>query len=126
MPGVGFGTGVERILLALGADECDVAAERRPVAYVVALSDEARTAGVRPRARAPRAGGRQPILTTPAGARKGQMTQAGRSRRAVRLHHRRAESWPSELVTVRDLSRGVERHCFRGPRQSRSCPTRRN
>lgn len=42
VPGVGFGTGVERILLALERSEAEVPRPTGPTAYVIALSDEAR------------------------------------------------------------------------------------
>jgi histidyl-tRNA synthetase len=43
VPGVGFGTGVERILLALSRSEADLPAFAGPTAYVVALNEQARS-----------------------------------------------------------------------------------
>jgi len=74
VPGVGFGTGIERILLALGADD-GALGRRRPVAYIVALADAARTAAFA-LAHELRTQGVEADLDYAGRSAKGQMTQA--------------------------------------------------
>lgn len=106
VPGVGFGTGMERILLALGRTKSTVAPERRPIAYVVALTDEARSP-VFSLAHELRACGVEADLDYAGRSAKGQMTQAGRSAARYALIIG-GEELASDLVTLRDMSRGVE------------------
>ena len=106
VPGVGFGTGIERILLALGADDGTLARRRRPVAYIVALADAARTAAFA-LAHELRTQGVEADLDYAGRSAKGQMTQAGRSGAQYALVIG-TDELANDLLTVRDLGRGDE------------------
>ncbi len=106
VPGVGFGTGVERILLALARSGAELPGPQAPVAYLVALAEE-----VRPRvfalAHTLRTAGVPVDLDYAGRSVKGQMKQAGRSgaRYAFIMGE---EELATETVTVRDLADGNE------------------
>ena len=106
VPGVGFGTGIERIVLALSqSDEAQVP-ELRPSAFVVGLSDEARTEAFK-LAHELRMLGVPADLDFASRSLKGQMTQAGRSgaRYAFILGEQEVAD---KTVTARDLAVGSE------------------
>ena len=106
-PGVGFGTGLERILLAL--DRSGVAAPpvRRAAVYVVALTESAREPSF-VLAHELRARGVAVELDYQQRSAKGQMKQAGRSgaRFAAILGE---EELATGTVTLKDLAAGEER-----------------
>jgi len=106
-PGVGFGTGVERIVLALSRCGVTPPPPRKPVVYLVALNGDARRA-VFALAHELRARGVAADLDYMARSPKGQMKQAGRSgaRYAFIIGE---EELIGGAVTVRDLSSGEER-----------------
>ncbi|MHB8868458.1 MAG: histidine--tRNA ligase [Thermoleophilia bacterium] len=106
-PGVGFGTGVERILLALARSRDDLPGKRGPAAYVVALGEDARPEGFR-LAHELRARGLSTDLDYAGRSAKGQMKQAGRSgaRFAVILGE---EESTRASATLKDLTTGEER-----------------
>jgi histidyl-tRNA synthetase len=106
VPGVGFGTGIERILLALGGEERSVVLGRRPIAYVVALVEAARTMAFA-HAHELRARGVETDLDYASRSAKGQMTQAGRSGAAYALIIGENEI-AADTLTVRDLKEGTE------------------
>jgi len=107
VPGVGFGTGVERIILALSRSGVEPPAPTAPVAYLVAMCEEARRE-VFALAHEMRSLGAAVDLDYMQRSGKGQMKQAGRSGARYALI-----VGPRELaertVTVRDLSSGEER-----------------
>jgi histidyl-tRNA synthetase len=106
VPGVGFGTGVERILSALGSTGTQRAAGHQPVAYLVALTASARDE-VYKLAHEVRTMGIEADLDYAARSIKGQMTQAGRS--GARYAFIMGEQEIAEsTVTVRDLRSGTE------------------
>lgn len=107
VPGVGFGTGVERILLALSRSEVEAPVSEPPFAYLVALSAEARDE-VFAIAHEARARGLMVDLDYVGRSAKGQMKQAGRSgaRYAFIVGE---EELAKRVVKVRDLSSGDER-----------------
>jgi histidyl-tRNA synthetase len=106
VPGVGFGTGVERILLALGGEATTKAPDRRIVAYVVALTEAARGEAFA-LVHELRTQGIGADLDYASRSAKGQMTQAGRSgaQYAFILGEREISG---QVVTVRDLRAGEE------------------
>jgi histidyl-tRNA synthetase len=106
VPGVGFGTGIERILLALSHSGTAQAPQKRPSAYVIALSDEARTQAFH-LAHELRMLGVPSDLDFASRSLKGQMTQAGRSgaRYALILGE---QEIAGNTVTARDLQAGSE------------------
>lgn len=106
-PGVGFGTGVERILLALTRSRDDLPQAEGPTAYVVALSTSARVEAFR-FAHDARRGGAAVDLDYVGRSVKGQMKQAGRSRAryAVILGE---DEVAGGSVTLKDLGTGEER-----------------
>jgi histidyl-tRNA synthetase len=106
VPGVGFGTGVERILLALARSGVEAPSRRPPLAYLVALTAEARDA-VFTLAHELRVEGASVDLDYAARSAKGQMKQAGRSgaRYALIVGERELADG---VVTVRDLEAGKE------------------
>lgn len=106
LAGVGFGTGVERVLLALGQTARQNAVHHHPAAYLVALTPEARDT-VFALAHELRAIGVEADLDYAARSGKGQMTQAGRSgaRYAFILGEREMSQ---RAVTVRDMRSGAE------------------
>jgi histidyl-tRNA synthetase len=106
VPGVGFGTGVERILLALSRSGADQPAPPVPVAYLVAMIPEARDE-VLVLAHEARTKGAAVDLDYMGRSAKGQMKQAGRS--GARYAFIVGERELSEsTVTVRDLALGEE------------------
>jgi histidyl-tRNA synthetase len=106
VPGVGFGTGIERIVLALGQSESTPVPARRPGAYVVALSDVARTPAFE-LAHELRMLGVPADLDYAARSGKGQMSQAGRSgaRYAFILGEQEVAD---KVITARDMETGSE------------------
>jgi histidyl-tRNA synthetase len=106
-PGVGFGTGIERIILALERAGVQRPADPAPVVYLVAMGDGAREA-VFALAHEMRTRGVAVDLDYMARSGKGQMKQAGRSgaRYAFIIGERELRE---RAVTVRDLRSGDER-----------------
>jgi histidyl-tRNA synthetase len=106
VPGVGFGTGVERILLALSRSGGELPGLQPPVVYLVALAAESR-AQVFTLAHALRTRGIAVELDYMSRSVKGQMKQAGRSgaRYAFIIGD---EELATQTVTVRDLADGTE------------------
>jgi histidyl-tRNA synthetase len=102
-PGVGFGSGLERIALAMGERE---AALEAPAAFVVAFSDALRGDAF-VLAEELRAGGLTVELDLAARSVKGQLKQASRSgaRYAVLLG---LEELPADMVRVKALAGGGE------------------
>ena len=106
-PGVGFGTGVERILLALSRSSAELPQARTPAAYLVALDAAAREPAF-VLAHEARTRGLLVDLDYMERSAKGQMKQAGRSgaRYALIIGE---EELVGGTVTVRDLARGEEK-----------------
>ena len=108
VPGVGFGTGVERIVLASAAVAESLLPEARARGcIVVALTEAARERGLRACPRAARARASTRTWTTMARSGKGQMKQAGRSGAHYAFIIGEQEM-ADGTVTVRDLRRGEE------------------
>ena len=112
VPGVGFGTGIERILLSLERSGVSVPEARSPLVYLVAM-----TAGVREEvfalAHELRKAGADAELDYMARTGKGQMKQAGRS--GARYAFIMGEQEMADgTVTVRDLRSGEEKAVARG------------
>jgi histidyl-tRNA synthetase len=109
--GVGFGTGVERILLAVAGSDVVGPPAPAPVAYLVAVGDEAR-GEVFSLAHEMRAQGIAVDLDYAGRSPKGQMKQAGRTgaRYAVIIGETEAAEG---TVTMRDLAAGDERRMTR-------------
>lgn len=107
IPGVGFGTGVERILLALARSGVKLPSQRPLDAYLVALTAAARDE-VFALAHELRTRGGVVDLDYVSRSGKGQMKQAGRSGARYALILGEQELLDS-TVTVRDLSTGEER-----------------
>jgi histidyl-tRNA synthetase len=107
MPGVGFGTGVERILLALARSGVELPAAVPPAAYLVAFAAEAR-AEVFSLAHDLRSRGLAVDLDYMGRSPKGQMKQAGRSGAKFALMVGDQEL-AQQTVTVRDLRLGEEK-----------------
>ncbi len=106
-PGVGFGTGIERILLALARSGVTSPTPRRPLVYLVALSAEARDE-VFALAHDIRSQGVVADLDYMTRSVKGQMKQANRS--GARYAFIVGEQELAEgTVTVRDLMSGEEK-----------------
>jgi len=105
-PGVGFGTGIERILLALARSGAAAPAAWRPVVYLVALTADAR-GEVFALAHEIRSKGVATDLDYMARSAKGQMKQANRSgaRYAFIIGE---QELADQAVTVRDLVSGEE------------------
>jgi histidyl-tRNA synthetase len=105
-PGVGFGTGIERILLAVSRSGVKTPPPEAPVAYLVRVGDRARDE-VFVLAHQMRIRGIAVDLDYMERSAKGQMKQAGRTgaRYAVIIGE---EEMASDTVTVRDLATGVE------------------
>ncbi|HLA81197.1 MAG TPA: His/Gly/Thr/Pro-type tRNA ligase C-terminal domain-containing protein, partial [Thermoleophilia bacterium] len=107
VPGVGFGTGVERILLALARSGADLPAAELPAVYLVALGAEARSE-VFALAHDLRSRGVSTDLDYVERSAKGQMKQAGRSGARYALIVGEQELG-QQSVTVRDLHSGKEK-----------------
>jgi histidyl-tRNA synthetase len=110
--GVGFGTGVERILLALSRSSVELPSAKPPAAYLVALDSASREAAFS-LAHEARSRGLAVDLDYMERSPKGQMKQAGRSgaRYAFIIGE---EELCGGTVTVRDLKRGEEERVPRG------------
>ncbi len=106
-PGVGFGTGVERIILALARGGGTPPGPRHPVVYLVALTDEARREAFS-LAHQCRSLGVAAELDYMSRSAKGQMKQAGRSKARYAFILGEQEL-ADHVVTVRDLVSGIER-----------------
>jgi histidyl-tRNA synthetase len=106
-PGVGFGTGVERILLAFAGSNVTPPAAQAPVAYLVSVGEEVRQE-VFALAHEMRARGIPVELDYVGRSPKGQMKQAGRTgaRYAVIIGE---TELAAGTVTLRDLAAGEER-----------------
>lgn len=105
-PGVGFGTGVERILLAVSRSGVEGPPAPRPTAYLVGVGDDAR-AEVFALAHEMRARGIMVELDYMKRSPKGQMKQAGRTGARYAFIIGDAEMAAGTL-TVRDLATGRE------------------
>jgi histidyl-tRNA synthetase len=110
-PGVGFGTGLERILLALERSGVASLPARGPAVYVVALTESAREDSFL-LAHELRTQGIAAELDDQHRSAKGQMKQAGRSgaRFAAILGD---EELADGTVTLKDLTAGEERRVSR-------------
>jgi histidyl-tRNA synthetase len=106
VPGVGFGTGIERMVMALQQRDAPEIPPRDIAAYVVALAPQARIEAFA-LAHQLRTLGVAADLDYASRSVKGQMTQAGRSgaRFALLIGE---EELSAEEVTVRDLRAGLE------------------
>jgi histidyl-tRNA synthetase len=104
--GVGFGTGVERIVLALARSGMDLPVASAPLAYVVAIDGAAREQAFALVHEA-RARGLAVELDHMERSAKGQMKQAGKSgaRYALIIG---GEEMTGGTVTARDLAKGEE------------------
>jgi histidyl-tRNA synthetase len=102
-PGVGFGSGLERITLAMGEREAPVAA---PAAFVVAFADECRDDAF-VLAQELRRAGFGVDLDLAARSAKGQLKQAGRSGAAFAVFLG-LEELAAGTVRVKDLADGAE------------------
>jgi len=105
-PGVGFGTGIERILLALSRSGVTAPTPVQPVAYLVGLTPEGRQE-VFSLAHELRTRGVYAELDYMSRSAKGQMKQAGRSgaRYAFIVGE---QEFANAVITVRDLQTGEE------------------
>ena len=112
VPGVGFGTGLERIVLTLVEDGDSPAKEIKPVAFVVALTEAARTHAFA-LAHELRTLGVGADLDFASRSAKGQMTQAGRSGATYALILGEREI-ADGTITVRDMNSGQESVVERG------------
>ncbi len=111
-PGVGFGTGVERILLAVSRSEAVAVRAEAPVAYLVSVGDDTR-GEVFVLAHEMRARGIAVDLDYMGRSAKGQMKQAGRQGARYAIIIGEAEM-TSGTVTLRDLATGEESKVPRG------------
>jgi histidyl-tRNA synthetase len=105
--GVGFGTGVERILLAISRSDAEAVAADVPVAYLVSVGESARDE-VFALAHQMRTRGVAVELDYVGRSAKGQMKQAGRTRARYAAIIGEAEM-TTGIVTLRDLATGEER-----------------
>jgi histidyl-tRNA synthetase len=106
VPGVGFGTGVERILLALSRSDLEAPVAAPPLVYLVALTPAARDE-VFALAHEARSRGVAVDLDYVGRSAKGQMKQAGRSGARYAFIVGEQELLDA-VVTVRDLGTGEE------------------
>jgi histidyl-tRNA synthetase len=106
-PGVGFGTGVERILLAVARSAAEVPSPPAPVAYLVAMGEGTR-GEVFALAHAMRSNGVVVELDYVGRSAKGQMKQAGRTGARFAVIIGEAEM-AAGTVTLRDLTSGEEK-----------------
>jgi len=104
--GVGFGTGVERILLAVARSEVEAPPGEKPVAYVVSVGEDMR-GEVFALAHEMRAKGIAVDLDYMGRSAKGQMKQAGRTGARYAVIIGEAEM-ATGTVTLRDLATGEE------------------
>ncbi|RMG47524.1 MAG: histidine--tRNA ligase [Acidobacteria bacterium] len=104
VPGLGWAAGIERLLLAAGADSEEAA--RRPDVYLVTLGEEARRRAFR-YVQSLRARGLAVLWDTSGHGLGGQMKRAGRSgaRYAVLIGE---EELARERVTLKDLDSGEQ------------------
>jgi histidyl-tRNA synthetase len=105
-PGVGFGTGVERILLAVVRSGLKEPSAPAPIAYLVSVGEDAR-AEVFALAHEMRSRGVAVELDYAGRSAKGQMKQAGRIGARYAFIVGEAEL-AAGAITVRDLGSGVE------------------
>lgn len=105
-PGVGFGTGVERILLAVARSATQAPALPAPVAYLVSVG-EATRGEVFALAHEMRSRGVAVDLDYAGRSAKGQMKQAGRSGARFAIIIGETEM-AAGMVTLRDLASGDE------------------
>lgn len=108
VPGVGFGTGVERILLALDRSGAELPEVAGPSVYLVAFGSEAR-AEVFSLAHELRSRGVAAELDYAGRSPKGQMKQAGRSGASYALMLGESEI-AGRTVILRDLRSGEEKN----------------
>jgi histidyl-tRNA synthetase len=106
-PGVGFGTGVERILLAMSRSNIEGPPAPTPFVYLVAVGGDMR-AGVFSLAHQLRSRGIAVDLDYQGRSPKGQMKQAGRTGARYAIIIGEAEAGVG-AVTLRDLALGEER-----------------
>jgi histidyl-tRNA synthetase len=107
VPGVGFGTGVERILLAIARSNAETPVPASPMAYLVAVTPGARD-HVFALAHEARSLGVAVELDYMGRSAKGQMKQAGKSGARYALIVGEQELLDG-TVLVRDLTTGAER-----------------
>jgi histidyl-tRNA synthetase len=112
VPGVGFGTGIERILLSLERSGIGAPEARSPVVYLVAMNPAAREE-VFALAHELREAGVDAELDYMSRSGKGQMKQAGRSGARYAFIIGEGEM-AGGTVTVRDLRSGEEKGVSRG------------
>ena len=101
-PGIGFGSGIERIAARLRRRG---RVRRRPTVDASTCSSSTPTGGERGARRSPPScapPASPPTAPSTTGRMKAQMKAADRSGAAARGHRRRATSWPTATVTVRD------------------------
>ncbi len=110
-PGVGFGTGLERILLAVARSAGKVPTEAAPIAYLVSVGEKTRDA-VFGLAHELRSLGVAVELDYMGRSPKGQMKQAGRSGARYAIIVGEAEL-AAGTVTLRDLAAGDEEQMAR-------------
>ena len=106
-PGVGFGTGVERILLAVTRSAVEAPAAPAPVAYLVSMGEGTR-AQIFALAHEMRSRGVMVELDYAGRSAKGQMKQAGRTGARFAVIIGEAEM-AAGVVTLRDLAWGEEK-----------------
>jgi histidyl-tRNA synthetase len=111
-PGVGFGTGVERILLAVSKSAAEAPAAPAPTIYLVGVGAEAR-AEVFALAHDLRTMGIAVDLDYMERSLKGQMKQAGRTGARLAFIIGEAEM-AAGTITVRDLAAGEEKQMPHG------------
>jgi histidyl-tRNA synthetase len=112
VPGVGFGTGIERILLSLERSGIGAPEARSPVVYLVAMDHAAREEAFA-LAHELREAGVDAELDYMSRSGKGQMKQAGRSGARYAFIIGEGEM-AGGTVTVRDLRSGEEKGVSRG------------
>lgn len=110
--GVGFGTGVERILLAVARSEVEAPPGEKPVVYMVSVGEDTR-GEVFALAHEMRAKGIAVDLDYMGRSAKGQMKQAGRTGARYAVIIGEAEMATAK-VTLRDLATGEESKVPRG------------
>jgi histidyl-tRNA synthetase len=106
-PGIGFGTGIERIIINLKHQEVDVGAPTQPDLFIAHLTPEAALVALR-LADAARAVGAQTLIGGAGRSLKAQMRHAG-AKGARYIAIIGADELASAEVTLRDLRDHVER-----------------